>query len=122
MEAENVITDFRATVQTWQHRPQFFIDKEEGERVVYTTDKVWKFVGITGTQLRYAVMGSNFSPKTRHKHLGSNKGRGGMVYMNFKNPRSGIKSREFDVAVIEKIEKHMQERVQRAINAEVARG
>lgn len=121
MEAENAINDFNATTQTWQMRPEFKIEKKKGERFVYTTDKVWKFVGITGTRIRYAVMSSGFKPKTRHGHLGSNKGRGGIVAMNFKNPRPGIKSREFDEAVKEKVRKYAQERVQRAINAEVTR-
>lgn len=121
MEAENVITDFRATVQTWTRRPKFFIEKSKGERFIYTTDKVWKFIGITGTRIRYAVMSKNFRPKTRHGHLGSNKGRGGAVKMDFSNPRPGIKDREFDMAVKKKIRKYMQERIQRAINVEVSK-
>lgn len=121
MEAENVMNDFNATTQTWKKRPQFKIRKKKGERLIYTTDKVWKFVGITGTRIRYAVMSNDFRPKTRHGHLGSNKGKGGAVVMNFKNPRPGIKSREYDVAVKKKVEKYMQERVQRAINVEVSK-
>ena len=121
MEAENAMVDFRATVQTWASRPQFSIEKKKGERLVFTTDKIWKFIGITGTGYRYAVMSEGFRPKTRKGHLGSNKGSGGMVYMDFKHRRPGIESREYDEAVGKKVVKYSTERIQRSINAEISK-
>ncbi|RLC88773.1 MAG: hypothetical protein DRJ03_01610 [Chloroflexi bacterium] len=48
-----------------------------------------------GTRVRHAVMSKDFRPKTRHRTIGSRRGRGGMVFVSRKIRQPGIKAREW---------------------------
>lgn len=111
-------TKFDVTSQTWRERPKFLISKKTGERTIYTTDLIYKFVS-GGTRVRYATMTQGFRPKTRVRKLVSYKGRGGVAFISRKHPRPGITAREYPDEVIKEINKVFPSIVQRAIDAEV---
>lgn len=62
--------------------------------LVTTEDNRYRFVD-EGTKVRYATMTKNFIPKTRVKSLKAYKGRGGLLFVNKKKPKPGIKARGF---------------------------
>lgn len=110
--------DFDATHRTWKHSVTFYITPYPGMREIWTGDLIYKFIS-GGTRVRHALMSSNFSPKSRHRALRSNKGRGGVVIVSRKIIRPGIKAREFDLAVKQKWDKELPQLLQRAIDEAV---
>ncbi len=116
--ALDVQVDFGVTVQTWKHKPKFSIKRERYKRTVSTSDKVYKFV-TRGTKVRRALMSPDFMPKTRTGWIGSNKGRGGVVFISKRLKLPGIKAREFEETIQAKWKKLMPKVFQRAIDAEV---
>lgn len=114
--AKAVKVDFDVTTQTWNNRPDFTIESKPGERTVATTSKIYGYLN-RGTKVRYALMSADFRPKTRTGYIGSNKGRGGMVFINKKRPRPGIEAREFSKTILEKWRKRFPDQVRRALKA-----
>lgn len=111
-------TKFDVTTRTWDRRPSFVIRKKSGERIIYTTDLIYKFIS-GGTKVRYATMTQGFRPKTRVRKLVSYKGRGGVAFISKKHPRPGIKAREYPEEVIKEVEKIMVPTFQRALDSEI---
>lgn len=68
---------------------------------VTTDDKRFLFVD-EGTKVRYATMTPDFIAKTKPKSLKAGKGRGGLLFVNKKKPRPGIKARGFTKLVAKK--------------------
>lgn len=100
--AEDVRIDFGVAVQTWKRSVKFRIKIiGEDERLVYTTDKIFKFVS-GGTRIRYATMSPDWISKTQPNVLGSGPGQGRMLYVNKNKPRPGIKARMFAHIIVEK--------------------
>lgn len=120
MAARGVKVDFDVTTRTWQDRPDFETEKSPGRRVIFTTNKVYGYLN-RGTRVRHALMVPDFRPKTRHRYIGSNKGRGGVIIVSRKIVRPGIEAREFDTAIGEKWTKELPGQLQRALTVEVQR-
>ena len=112
--------DFEVTTATWDNKPDFKVDQEEGYRLIYTDDDQYGYVN-KGTKVRRAVMSPGFRPKTRFRFIGSNKGAGGVVFISKKLNLPGIEAREFDLAIKEKWDKELPVALQRAIDTEVSR-
>ena len=53
-----------------------------------------------GTKVRYATMSMNFRAKTSVGSLSSGSGRGGLLFVNKKRPRLGIKARGWTVIIV----------------------
>lgn len=118
--AASAKVDFEATTATWNDRPDFEIESRPGIREVFTTSDVYGYLNF-GTSVRRAVMSGGFRPKSRHRYIGANKGKGGCVFVGRNISLPGIEAREFDIAVSEKVGKDMPVKMQRAVNAEVNR-
>ncbi|MCC7208314.1 MAG: hypothetical protein IT323_13485 [Anaerolineae bacterium] len=118
--ALDVQVDFGVTVQTWKEKPKFNIKREKYARVISTSSKIYRFV-TRGTKVRRALMSPDFRPKTRNRWIGSNKGRGGVVFISKRLKLPGIKAREFEETIQAKWQKQMPKTFQRAIDAEVSR-
>jgi hypothetical protein len=119
--AKDVRVDFLVTTETFDHKVEFTIDKTNGKREVYTTDAPYFYVNF-GTSVRRALMSPDFKPKTRTGFIGSNQGRGGVVFISKKLNLPGIKAREFDRVIKEKWQKAFPAIMQRAIDAEIGSG
>lgn len=118
--AKAVKTDFLVTVDTWKGKPDFTIQRGNDYRYVYTTSKEYFFVNA-GTKVRRAVMSDDFRPKSRPEYIGSNIGRGGVVFISKKINLPGIKARKFDKTIQEKWQKQFPITLQRAIDAAVSK-
>ena len=68
-----------------------------------------------GTKVRYATMTPKFVPKTRGGQLNSWKGRGGMLFVNKKRPRPGIKARHFIEALAKKWKQPFADHIAKAV-------
>jgi hypothetical protein len=113
-----VKADFGVTVQTWSDKPQFKIERKEGERVISTDNLIYFFIN-NGTRVRYATMTKDFQAKTRAGFIGSGGGRGGVAFVSKRRPKPGIKARKFDVVIKKKWDDKLPTRLQRAIDSEV---
>lgn len=89
---------------------------------ISTSDKRMVFLDL-GTDIRWAVMSSDFSPKTTVRQISSRRGSGGAVIrgrnaMQSRGiaPRPGIKAREFSITIAKQRKKPFQTNVQRALN------
>ena len=119
--AKDVKIDFQVTTLTFDHKVEFTIDSERGKRQIYTTDPPYFYVNY-GTRVRHALMSKDFKPKTRTGYIGSNKGKGGVVFISKKINLPGIVAREFDRVIQEKWQKQLPDILQRAIDAEIGSG
>lgn len=90
-QAAKAKADFESTVATWDKKPTFQVAKEDFKRIVFTSDKNYKYLD-EGTKVRYVIMIPGFVSKTMPGVLGSRPGRGG-VLVHTKNPQPGIKAR-----------------------------
>lgn len=118
--ARGAQVDFEATVETWKEKPEFRIEARPFYRLISTDNEIYGYVNH-GTRVRRAVMTRDFFPKTRHRALRSNKGKGGVVFIGKKINQPGIEAREFDKAVKEKWDGELPRTLQRAIDAEAGR-
>lgn len=98
--------DFQKAIRTWRDKPKFaktfkrsaqFI---EGE--ISSDNAVLRFVS-GGTRVRYATMTPGFVAKTVPGWIGSRPGQGGMLFINKRRPRPGIKARGFDKTIAKKL-------------------
>jgi len=53
-----------------------------------------------GTKVRYATMSLSFRAKTQVGNLSSGSGRGGVLFVNKKRPRPGIKARGWTILIV----------------------
>lgn len=118
--AKDVKIDFDVTTRTWKERPKFTIRKQPGMRTISTDSDIYRFVA-RGTRVRYATMSDDFRPKTRVGWIGSNKGRGGMVFVDKRFPKPGIKARGWEKLIKKKWDKELPVIMQRAIDAEISK-
>jgi len=119
--ARSIKVDFKVTTQTWTDKPNFRIQLfGRWQRIIGTSNLIYKFVS-GGTRVRYATMTQGFRPKTRTRYIGSNKGRGGLAYVNTKKPRPGIKARKFDEEIAKKWKKLLPAIVERALLTELTK-
>jgi len=115
--AKAISVDFSVTTQTWQHRPSFKIaSPSEYTREISTDSKIYGYVS-RGTKVRYATMTPGFVPKTVPFNIRSRRGRGGVLFVNKKRPRPGIKAREFDKVIAKKWQAQIGITFQRAIDS-----
>jgi hypothetical protein len=97
---------FQKTTRTWKGKPAWTkkITKTplviEGE--VFTESDIYRYVS-EGTRIRYATMTPDFVPKTVSGFIGSRAGRGGLLFVNKRRPRPGIKARQFAESVADKL-------------------
>jgi len=117
--ALDIKIDFDVTTQTWRRRPRFFIRREPGQRLIYTENRIYRFVS-GGTRVRYATMTPDFKAKTVVRVIASYPGRGGRAFINKRKPRPGIKARKFSEEIIKKWQPRLPTIFQRAIDAEVS--
>ena len=79
----------------------------------------WKYVWLDkGTKVRYAHMTKGFIPKTRYHQLNSWGGKGGMAFVNSKNPklkRPGIKARQFTATLRKRWDSPFTEHIKTAV-------
>lgn len=118
--AEDFRVDFLVTTQTWKDKPAFTIEKNPGERIVATNNKIYKFVS-GGTRVRYATMTPDFVAKTTPDTIGSGPGRGGKAFVNRNKPKPGIKARNFPAAIKKKWGPRMTKLCLQMIKAELNR-
>jgi hypothetical protein len=92
------------------------------EMKVSTRDKRMIFLD-KGTKTRWAVMSSDFKPKTQKRKLRSRRGSGGPIIrgrsaMQARNiaPRPGVEAREFSEEIVDQRKNKFPERVQNAID------
>lgn len=94
---------FEKTVETWTDKPEFKVTEKAGRVEVSTNNKIYFYLD-KGTSVRYATMSPDFQPKTRARVIGSNRGRGGMVFVSRNHPKPGIEAREFSVIIQERMQ------------------
>jgi hypothetical protein len=125
--AAGALEDFKVTTQTWEHQPEFTIEKHQDSRIVGTDDEIYGYVSggtrphvIVAHGKVLAFPGGGFRPKTRVRYIGSNKGsKGGAVILRPKVNHPGTDAREFDQAIAEKWGNELPKTMQRAIDAEL---
>lgn len=96
---------------TWRHKPNWkeIGPKVRGDDLIWqrvTKDKPYIFVEL-GTKVRYATMTADFVAKTQPGQLIPGPGRGGVLFINKKVPRPGIKARESNKKIAENTQKQM---------------
>jgi len=117
-EAGIVQRMYESTTRTWKVRPSFFIKtvavtRDENALWVYTYNNIYRFLDY-GTAERWALMSSDFSPKTTHRVLGSRAGSGRAVKRGrsqMARPQPGIEAREFTTEIVARREKAMQKAI-----------
>jgi len=102
--ADRIKDDLGLTVKTWKTKPKFNIKGRGYKRIISTDSKEYYFVS-GGTRVRYATMTSDFSAKTRAGRFQAGAGRGGVLFINKKKPRPGIKARKFDKQEVKRANK-----------------
>lgn len=112
--ADKMLADFRKTVRGWKKKPEFRIDDRKPNRLIVTSDKVYRFVS-KGTRVRYAIMTKDFISKTNPGMAVSGPGQGRVVFVSRKHPMPGIKAREFEIKIAMKWRPEIQKMVQKEI-------
>jgi len=123
--APKMAADMKKPTRTWQGDVVFETNVaigavaggkgKSGIAILVTTeDKRYKFVD-EGTKVRYATMSPNFRAKTKVNSLTASAGRGGMLFVNKKRPRPGIKARGFTKLVQKKWQPEFEDRMDRAL-------
>lgn len=129
LRAADVKVDFQVTTDTWERKPAFVIAAKPGERRIYTSNKIYKFVS-GGTRPHpiaarngkaLAFYRTGFRPKTRPGYIGSNKGQSAnkdltIVKRIVRHP--GTRARDFDRTIQKKWQKIFPRMMQDAINYE----
>lgn len=126
--AADIKVDFKVTTFTWKNKPDFTISTKPGERLIYTTNLIYKFI-TRGTRphiirarnvrcLRFFRTG--FRPKSRVRYIGANKGATASKNLTLvrivKHP--GFPAREFDKEIAEKWQKQLPKMMQQELNKE----
>ena len=101
--AEEAADDFRKTMQTWTaHKSPVIIDKKPNERTVYVRDQIYSYINF-GTDVRRALLTPDWVSKTQPGVIGSSPGQGLVVAVSRSFQFPGIKARNFDEAIAERI-------------------
>lgn len=123
-EAKFADTLFGLTYKTWENKPTFFQDfKESSEQMVASTltsgtgskNNPYPFI-TRGTSVRFALMTDDFSPKSKVGFIGSGRGRGGVVYVDKRRPRPGIKARKYEEEIAKREQPKFEKRGQVALD------
>lgn len=111
-----ILSDFKKTTRTWNHKPVFKQRKARHFLVAstYTNDRIYYFI-TRGTPIRRAVMTSDFRAKTSPRIIGSGRGRGGVAFISKKISRPGIKAREFDDEIAKRRQPVLVNRLDKAV-------
>lgn len=112
--APQIKKDFQKTSATWKEKPEFQAGVQIGRAAgirggpstgvaveVVTDNAIYGYID-EGTRVRYATMTPDFQAKTKPKVIRSYRGRGGLLFVNKKRPRPGIKAREFSKTIRKK--------------------
>lgn len=121
----DIVKDYNKTTETWQSdRPKFAAAislKQPGPTLVVDASggdpkgvKKWYWLD-KGTKVRHAVMSPDFEPKTRHRFIGSEKGKGRMVFVSKKINLPGIKAREWTQEITKKWTPRFKKRMEQAM-------
>lgn len=131
--APEIEKDFAKTTRTWKEKPKFertvkvgvaaggrlakqVTGSATGVSVEVSTDSdVYRFVD-EGTKVRYATMTPDFLAKTQPNVIGSRRGRGGLLFVNKKKPRPGIKARNFSKIIQKKWQPRFRKEMQAALD------
>jgi DNA-binding transcriptional ArsR family regulator len=111
---QNTLTkqEYEKCTSTWTHKPKFVVEQhlrtDYAAGLVTTDDEVFWYVD-KGTEIRWALMSSDWKSKTRRGYIGSSGGSGRVVvagkrYMirHHIDPRPGIKARDFSGMIYRK--------------------
>jgi len=129
--AADIKVDFKVTTFTWKNKPDFTISTKPGERLIYTTNLIYKFI-TRGTR-RHPIAARNvkclrffrtgFKPKSRVRYIGANKGAAASKNLTLVRivQHPGTVARDFDKAIAEKWQKQLPKIMQQELNKEVYR-
>jgi len=100
--------DFQKTSRSWSgSKPVFSKKTTSSTGIIVMTVSISSGRGADkwfwldrGTKVRYATMSRNFRAKTQVGNLSSGAGRGGLIFVNKKKPRPGIKARGWTVLIV----------------------
>ena len=122
--AEQIRTDFLTTVQTWNHNPEFKIDRGVWDRRIYTVDEIYAWVNngtephtiapVTKKALRFLTGGR---AKTEPGFIGSTSGAVGSAEVVTKRVNHpGGRPRRFDEEIGNKWQEEFPAIMQQQIN------
>lgn len=115
---KEIEVDYKKTTKTWRNKPVFEILSDlnpKGPEVLVGTDSlIYKFLD-EGTSVRYALMTDDFQPKTEPGIIGSSSGKGGLVYVDRRRPRPGIKARGFSPIIQKKFQPRFKRLMEQAM-------
>ena len=106
----------RQTVETWEHKPTFIIDRVSGRDLIANigpTDdsgEIWWYLN-SGTRVRYASMTSDWVSKTQPRRIRPGQGRGQVAYISRRRPRPGITAREWAALIAEQVQPQYSRRL-----------
>lgn len=127
--AKGALIDYKVTTQTWQHKPDFVIERpSDNERIVGTNDTIYGYVEegtkphvITAKPGGVLAFGPGARAKTRPRVIGSGSGsKGGATVFRPRVQHPGTDAREFSEVIAEKWEEQLPLILQRAIDAELS--
>jgi hypothetical protein len=126
-EAKAVKVDFAVTTQTWAHRPEFTIDREDGRRTVATDDEIYDFVDagtkphlITAHGPGPLTFGVGGHAKTAPRVIGSTAGGKGSTIVRARQVHHpGSAPRDFAETIARKWDDRLPHILQLAIDSEV---
>lgn len=123
---EEADKEFYRTYATFRHEPTFEQHFDENSRQISgetvtegdgDSDNPYPFVE-RGTSVRYATMTQDFVAKTKPGVISAGSGRGGVLYVDKRRPRPGIKARKKE----KPIAKIMKSRFPKIVNVNLAIG
>jgi len=119
--AHSALQKFERTVATWEHQPEFRVEKAErnnGVQIMVTTDdRVYTYVDlgtpphfITPVHAQFLAYPSQFIPKTRPEYLGSfSGGKSGLMTFRAGVYHPGAQARKFSQTIQAEIEQEENE-------------
>ena len=118
--AEEAASDFRKTMQTWvSHKSDVYVEQKPYERTVYVRDQIYSYINF-GTDVRRALLTPDWVSKTQPGVIGSGAGQGLVVAVKRSFNFPGIKARNFDEAIAERIYNDVLPRVAEKLSDELA--
>ena len=125
--AKDVLTDFKTTTLTWQHKPEFeIVGSGVDDRTVGTDDEIYGYVNdgtpahvIRAKNAKVLKFTEFYRAKTQPKVIGSNNGGpGGADIFRREVHHPGTTAREFDTEIESKWNGMLETIMQRAIDSE----
>lgn len=123
-EAKVLEKELRKPTRTWSQgsKPSFRTKRIKRRFfrsiAVRTTSTPYVFLAV-GTSVRYATMRSGYRRKTRPGSLDAYPGGGGVAFISRRNPRPGIRARDWHKIVAQQRTKPFAKQVQRKIRIAV---